>query len=80
MASNLRLRPLRLFADRMEDDDEGMEAGTRLGTPPPDWDAYKLWYRQPAQARPRPVPAQLIKPPTCRAEKVFSFSYFLFMF
>ena len=38
MASNLRLRPLRLFADRMEDDDEGMEAGTRLGTPPPDWD------------------------------------------
>jgi cell division septation protein DedD len=38
MASNLRLRPLRLFADRMEDDDEGMEAGARLGTPPPKWD------------------------------------------
>ncbi len=38
MASNLRLRPLRLFADRMEDDDEGREAGARLGTPPPDWD------------------------------------------
>ncbi len=38
MTSNLRLRPLRLFADRMEDDDEGIEAGTRLGTPPPEWD------------------------------------------